>query len=116
MSKKILWGEHPIAPICQFAYCAIVKWLFQTGKIPDLMGGGRAGENAAWKKIVAKYQQPPRWRGTSQIINSLILYTALSYLIYLILAVLWWIALPPTILAEGFLVRLFSIHHYGLYA
>jgi fatty acid desaturase len=93
-----------------------VKWLFQIGKIPDLMGGGRADETAAWKKIVAKYQQPPRWRSTYQIINSLILYTALSYLIYLSLAVLWWIALPPAILAEGFLVRLLSIHHYRLYA
>jgi acyl-lipid omega-6 desaturase (Delta-12 desaturase) len=106
-----LWGEHPIASASLPAYVLVMKRQFQTGKIPDLTAGECANETAAWKKIVAKYQQPSRWRSTWQIINSLVPYIALWYLIYLTLAVSWWIALPLAILAGGFLVRLFIIHH-----
>src|ERR1700722_625572 len=88
-----------------------MKRQLPTGQIPDLTSGERASETAAWKNIVAKYQQPSRGRGTWQIINSLVPYAALWYLIYLSLAVSWWIALPLAILAGGFLVRLFIIHH-----
>jgi omega-6 fatty acid desaturase (delta-12 desaturase) len=88
-----------------------VKTPLQTGSIPDLTAGKRIGETAAWMKIVAKYQQPSPWRATWQIVNSLVPYAALWYLIYLSLAVSWWIALPLAILAGGFLVRLFIIHH-----
>jgi omega-6 fatty acid desaturase (delta-12 desaturase) len=84
-----------------------MKRQLQTGEIPDLT----TGETAAWKKIVAKYQQPSRWRGTWQITNSLGPYITLWYLIYLSLALSWWIALPLAILAGGFLMRLFIIHH-----
>lgn len=68
-------------------------------------------DTAAWKKIVIKYQQPSRWRGVWQIVNSLVPYAVLWYLVYLGQAVSWWIALPLTVLAGGFLVRLFIIHH-----
>jgi omega-6 fatty acid desaturase (delta-12 desaturase) len=88
-----------------------MKRQLQTGEIPDLTASERASETAAWKKVVAKYQQPSRWRSAWQIINSLVPYAALWYLIYLSLAVSWWIALPLAILAGGFLVRLFIIHH-----
>ena len=111
MSQKTPWGEDPIAGVCQFAYRAAVKRQLQTGEIPDLTTGERANETAGWKKIVAKYQQPSRWRATWQIVNSLGPYAALWYLIYLSVAVSWWIALPLAILAGGFLVRLFVIHH-----
>ena len=73
--------------------------------------GEQPTDTAAWKKIVARYQQPSRWRGVWQIVNSLVPYAVLWYLIYLILAVSWWMALPLVILAGGFLVRLFIIHH-----
>jgi acyl-lipid omega-6 desaturase (Delta-12 desaturase) len=76
-----------------------------------MMNGEGSNETAAWKKIVVKYQQPSRWRGVWQIVNSLAPYAALWYLIYLSLAVSWWIALPLAMLAGGFLVRLFIIHH-----
>jgi omega-6 fatty acid desaturase (delta-12 desaturase) len=88
-----------------------MKGQLQNGEIPDLIAGQRGNETATWKKIVAKYQQPSRWRSTWQIFNSLVPYLALWYLIYLSLAVSWWIALPLAILAGGFLVRLFIIHH-----
>ena len=76
-----------------------------------MMTDERPTDTAAWKKIVVRYQQPSRWRGVWQIINSLVPYLALWCLIYLTLAVSWWIALPLAILAGGFLVRLFIIHH-----
>ena len=75
------------------------------------MTGEPPSDTAAWKKIVIKYQQPSRWRGVWQIVNSLVPYAVLWYLIYLGQAVSWWIALPLTVLAGGFLVRLFIIHH-----
>ena len=76
-----------------------------------MMTGEPPSDTAAWKKIVARYQQPSRWRGVWQIVNSLVPYAVLWYLIYLGQAVSWWIALPLTVLAGGFLVRLFIIHH-----
>ncbi|MGA3268844.1 MAG: fatty acid desaturase [Verrucomicrobiota bacterium] len=76
-----------------------------------MMTGECPGDTAAWKNIVVRYQQPSRWRGVWQIVNSLAPYAVLWYLIYLSLAVSWWIAMPLAILAGGFLVRLFIIHH-----
>jgi acyl-lipid omega-6 desaturase (Delta-12 desaturase) len=68
-------------------------------------------DTRSWKEIVVKYQQPSRWRAGWQIINSLVPYVGLWCLIYFSLSVSWWVALPLAILAGGFLVRLFIIHH-----
>jgi omega-6 fatty acid desaturase (delta-12 desaturase) len=65
----------------------------------------------AWKDVVAKYQQPSLWRSVSQIVNSLLPYVALWILMYISLAVSYWITLPLAVLAGGFLVRVFIIHH-----
>jgi omega-6 fatty acid desaturase (delta-12 desaturase) len=83
----------------------------QSGNIPGLMTGGGPGDIAAWKKVVARYQQPSRWRAVWQIVNSLVPYAILWYLIHRSLGVSYWITLPLAILAGGFLVRLFIIHH-----
>ena len=76
-----------------------------------MMAAERSTDTAVWKAIVVRYQQPSRWHGIWQIVNSLVPYAALWYLIYLALAVSWWIVLPLAILAGGFLARLFIIHH-----
>lgn len=68
-------------------------------------------DNSAWKEIVAKYQQPSLPRALWQIINTLIPYALLWYLMYLSLAVSWWLVIPLAILAGGFLVRVFIIFH-----
>ena len=65
----------------------------------------------AWQEIVAKYQEPSRWRSIWQIINTLVPYAVIWYLMYRSLAVSYWITLPLAILAGGFLVRIFIIHH-----
>ncbi len=64
-----------------------------------------------WKEIVAKYQQPSTPRAVWQIVNTLVPYAALWYLMYLSLAVSWWLVVPLAILAGGFVVRIFIIFH-----
>jgi omega-6 fatty acid desaturase (delta-12 desaturase) len=65
----------------------------------------------AWKAIVAKYQRPSRARSIWQMVDTLVPYAALWYLMYLSLSVSYWLTLPLAILASGFLVRIFIIHH-----
>ena len=66
---------------------------------------------AAWKAIVAKYQEPSLPRAIWQIVNTFVPYALLWYFMYLALPVSWWIVVPLAILAGGFLVRIFIIFH-----
>src|SRR5689334_1784672 len=68
-------------------------------------------KSPSWKEIVAKYQKPALGPGLWQVINTLVPYAALWYLMYLSLAVSWWLTLPLAVLAAGFLVRVFIISH-----
>jgi acyl-lipid omega-6 desaturase (Delta-12 desaturase) len=65
----------------------------------------------AWKDVVARYQKSEVWPGVWQLVNTLVPYAALWYLMYLGLQVSAWLALPLALLAAGFLVRLFIIFH-----
>ena len=65
----------------------------------------------AWKEVVARYQQPSVKRGVWQILNTLVPYAALWYVMYLTVAVSWWITVPLALLAGAFLVRAFIIFH-----
>jgi acyl-lipid omega-6 desaturase (Delta-12 desaturase) len=65
----------------------------------------------AWEAVVAKYQQPSLWRSISQIVNSLVPYGVLWFLMDQSLTLSGWIILPLAILAGGFLARMFIIHH-----
>ena len=65
-----------------------------------------------WKEIVFKYQQPSAWRALWQIINTVIPYAALWYLMYVCVPISWWLVVPLAILAGGLLVRVFIIFHY----
>src|SRR5690349_18910272 len=66
---------------------------------------------AACNEVVARYQQPCLWRSLWQIVNTVVPYATLWLLMYLSLAVSWWLTLPLAILAGGFMVRLFIIFH-----
>jgi acyl-lipid omega-6 desaturase (Delta-12 desaturase) len=72
---------------------------------------GSRSDNSAWKQIVARYQKPSVGRGVWQILNTLVPYVALWYLMYLSLAVSWWLTVPLALLASAFLVRAFIIFH-----
>src|SRR5438552_4342404 len=70
--------------------------------------------NLAWKEIVARYQKPSVGRGVWQIVNTLVPYAALWYLMYLSLSVSWWLVVPLAVLAAGFIVLIFiSFHDCG---
>ena len=64
-----------------------------------------------WKKIVARYQTPSMGRAIWQLVNTLVPYAALWYLMYLSLAVSYWLVVPLAILAGAFMVRAFIIFH-----
>ena len=57
-------------------------------------------ESAAWKKMVAPYESPTLGRSMWQVVNTLVPYAALWYLMYWSLAVSYWLALPLALLAE----------------
>ena len=71
----------------------------------------RQADVAAWKEIVAKYQRPSTPRAIWQLVNTLGPYALLWYLLYLSLAVSWWLTVPLAALAGAFLIRVFIIHH-----
>ncbi len=82
-----------------------------TAPPPAPTAGSNQAGTLVWQEIVAKYQQPSRWRSIWQIADTLVPYAVLWYLMYRSLAVSYWITLPLAILAGGFLVRVFIIHH-----
>src|SRR5205807_8369430 len=71
----------------------------------------KAKGNLAWKEIVARYQKPSVGRGVWQIVNTLVPYAALWYLMYLSLSVSYWLVVPLAVLAGGVMVRLVGIQH-----
>ncbi|HUX11168.1 MAG TPA: fatty acid desaturase [Terriglobia bacterium] len=64
-----------------------------------------------WQALLAKYQQPSLWRSIFQIVNSVVPYVALWFLMDRSLAISGWLIPPLAVLAGGFLVRVFIIHH-----
>ena len=68
-------------------------------------------DNVAWKEIVLKYQKPSLVRAMWQIINTVIPYGALWYLMHLCQSISWWLVVPLAVLAGAFLVRVFIIFH-----
>lgn len=75
----------------------------------DLNQGGPS--IAAWKEIVAKFQQPSLPRAIWQMVNTFVPYVALWYFMYLAQPISWWIVVPLAMLAGGLLVRIFIIFH-----
>jgi omega-6 fatty acid desaturase (delta-12 desaturase) len=65
----------------------------------------------SWRETVARYQRPAALRGLWQMLNTLMPYAALWYLMYRSLSVSIWLTVPLALLAGGFLVRIFIIFH-----
>jgi omega-6 fatty acid desaturase (delta-12 desaturase) len=64
-----------------------------------------------WKALVARHQAPSRWRASWQLVNTIGGYGLSWVLLHYSLAVSWWLTLPLTVLAAGFLVRTFILFH-----
>ena len=68
-------------------------------------------ETAEWKQMVAQFQQPSTPRAVWQIVNTVVPFAALWYLMYLSRAISWWLVVPLAMLAGAFAVRIFIIFH-----
>lgn len=68
-------------------------------------------DNARWKEMVAKYQKPSSCRALWQIIDTLVPYGVLWYLMYVCRSISWWLIVPMAVLAGALLVRVFIIFH-----
>ena len=73
-------------------------------------GAGRP-DDASWRDVVTKYQQPSPVRAAWQLISTLVPYALLWYLMYHAIEISVWLALPVALLAAAFLVRIFIIFH-----
>jgi len=60
---------------------------------------------------VKQYQNPSVGRGAWQIVNTLVPYALLWYLMYLSLSVSWLLTVPLAVFAGAFMVRAFIIFH-----
>ena len=68
-------------------------------------------EDRSWEKIVMKYNKPDLRKSIWQICNSFIPYVLLWFAMYYSLSFPYWVTLLLSILASGFLIRLFIIFH-----
>jgi omega-6 fatty acid desaturase (delta-12 desaturase) len=73
--------------------------------------GESRSEISGWKAVVARYQKPSLGRAIWQMVNTLVPYAGLWYLMYLSLAVSYWLVVPLALLTAAFMVRLFIIFH-----
>ena len=64
-----------------------------------------------WRKAVAKYSRPNAGASIWQLCNTLVPYIGLWVAMYWSLGVSYWITLALSVLAGGFAVRIFIIHH-----
>ena len=71
---------------------------------------GESGQKD-WIEIISKYNQPDLGKSIWQIANSLIPYAGLWVVMYFSLSISYWITLGLSVLAAGFLVRIFIIFH-----
>lgn len=71
----------------------------------------KEAENNNWREVVRKYNKPDPLKSTWQIVNSLGPYIILWYLMYLSLEISYLITIGLSVLAAGFLVRMFIIFH-----
>jgi omega-6 fatty acid desaturase (delta-12 desaturase) len=77
----------------------------------DMPPEKRMADTPSWKELVAPYQTPRLGRSVWQVVNTLVPYALLWYLMYRSLAVSYWLTWPLAIVAAGLLVRVFIIFH-----
>lgn len=65
----------------------------------------------SWMQVVQKYNKPDALRSWWQVINSVVPYIGLWVAMYYSLSVSYWLTLLLSVIAAGFLVRIFIIFH-----
>ena len=65
----------------------------------------------SWVEVIKKYNFPDPLKSWWQVVNSVIPYIALWYFMYRSLEISYWLTLGLSVVAAGFLVRIFIIFH-----
>ena len=68
-------------------------------------------EKFKWQGVVSKYAYPETWRSVWQVINSVIPFLVMWYIMYRSLEVGYWLTLILAIPTAGFMMRCFIIFH-----
>jgi acyl-lipid omega-6 desaturase (Delta-12 desaturase) len=71
----------------------------------------RSVSDRSWEKVVMKYNRPELRKSIWQICNTLIPFVLFWFLMVKSLQYSYWITLALTVVASGFLIRLFIIFH-----
>ena len=77
--------------------------------ISDNTSQTQSGSN--WMEIISRYNFPDPAKSWWQVINSVVPYIGLWFLMYYSLEISYWLTLGLSVLAAGFLVRIFIIFH-----
>jgi omega-6 fatty acid desaturase (delta-12 desaturase) len=64
-----------------------------------------------WQRIVAKYQNPDRARSIGQLLNTLVPYALIWYVLIKCISISVWLMFPLMLIGAGLLVRIFIIFH-----
>jgi omega-6 fatty acid desaturase (delta-12 desaturase) len=64
-----------------------------------------------WQAIVAKYTVPNTWRSLWQVVNSIVPFLAMWYVMYRSLEISYWLTLVLALPTAGFMIRIFIIFH-----
>ena len=64
-----------------------------------------------WRRIVAPYERPDRWRSNWQLINTLVPYALVWAAMIWSLQVSYWLTLALAVIGAGLLVRTFILFH-----
>src|SRR3954447_15166166 len=68
-------------------------------------------EERSWREIIAPFRNSNSWRSISQLVNTVVPFLVIFYLMYLSFGYSYWITLALSPLAAGFQLRLFIIFH-----
>jgi acyl-lipid omega-6 desaturase (Delta-12 desaturase) len=68
-------------------------------------------DDKVWQKIMIRYSKPDLRKSIWQIINSVVPYALTWYLLYRSLEYPYWVTILLSVLAAGFMIRIFIIFH-----
>lgn len=68
-------------------------------------------EDRSWQKITMKYARPDLRKSIWQLVNSIVPYMFMWYIMYKSLEYPYWVTILLSVLAAGFLIRIFIIFH-----
>lgn len=76
--------------------------------LPETTTSAKPG---SWQRVLAKYQRPAWWRSGWQIVNTLVPYVGLWFLMAWTVSISFWLTFALSMVAAAFLVRIFIIFH-----